>query len=53
MQIKCCPEHDMLADHMNKGHGVKFSEFRCRRIVGMGPEPFKDDGTSDEFGLIK
>ena len=49
-----CPTDDMLADHMTKGlQGVKFSKFR-RRIMGVDPEPWKEDIKNlDDFGLLK
>ena len=54
VQIEYCPTDDVLADCMTKGlQGVKFSKFR-RRIMGMDPEPWKEDiNNLDEFGLMK
>ena len=53
VSIEHCPTDEMVADYMTKGlQGVKFSAFR-RRIMGMDPEPSKDIGNLDDFGLIK
>ena len=54
VQTEHCPTDDMLADCMTKGlQGLKFSKFR-RRIMGMDPEPWKEDiNNLDEFGLMK
>ena len=54
VQIEHCPTDEILADYVTKGlQGIKFSKFR-RRIMGMDPEPWKEDiNNLDEFGLMK
>ena len=51
VQTECCPTDQMLGDYMTKGsQGVKCYAFR-RRVMGMDPEPGRDN--TDEHGLMK